>query len=142
MILSSNKILKLYSYDVDVESDDKIMILIERTVRLLSESYRFLNLYICKILPNILNDAFLNDASHLTSEDESDRFPLKRVKSVFESLHSYDVLTKDKDEKIARLREADDKGPYKLTNDRFNQPLTDENIYKMINENYNQPLDS
>lgn len=99
MIVSSNKILKLFSYDVDVESEDKIMQLIDKTVRLLSESYRFLNLYICKILPNLLNDAFLNDASHLTSDDENDRFPIKRIKSAFESLHSYDVNIKEKDEK-------------------------------------------
>lgn len=89
MLLCSNKILKMYSHDVDVESEEKIMQLIERTVRLLSETYRFLNLYICKILPNLLNDAFLEDASHLTSEDESDRFPVKRFKSGFESLNSY-----------------------------------------------------
>jgi len=91
MLVSSNKILKLYSYDVDVETEDKIMLLIERTVRLLSESYRFLNIYICKILPNLLNDAFLNDASHLTSDDENDRFPVSRVKSAYEALHSYDL---------------------------------------------------
>lgn len=90
MLVSSNKFLKMYSHDIDIESEDKIIQLIERTVRLISESYRFLNIYICKILPNILNDAFLDDASHLTSDDESDRFPIKRFKSAFEQLHSYD----------------------------------------------------
>lgn len=99
MLLCSNKILKLYSYDVDVESEEKITTLIERTVRLLSESYRFLNLYICKIMPNILNDAFLEDASHLSSEDECDRFPVKRFKSAFESLNSYDLqVRREEDE--------------------------------------------
>lgn len=90
ILVSANKILKQYSCDVDIESEEKIFALIDRIARLLSESYRFLNLYICKILPNMLNDAFLNDASHLTSDDDTDRFPSKRVKSAVESLNSYD----------------------------------------------------
>ncbi|KAL4507070.1 hypothetical protein ABPG72_001863 [Tetrahymena utriculariae] len=150
MIVSSNKILKLYSHDVDVESEDKILQLIGKTYRFLSESYRFLNLYICKILPNILNDAFLNDISHLTSDDENDRFPTKRVKSVFEQLHSYkEVTLKEKDERkaaaaavnAAKNKENSEDKKYQFTNEKNNIEVNnDDKLYKMINVRYNQPL--
>ncbi|EAS06871.1 hypothetical protein TTHERM_00725900 (macronuclear) [Tetrahymena thermophila SB210] len=145
MIVSSNKILKLYSHDVDVESEDKIIQLIDKTYRLISESYRFLNLYICKILPNMLNDAFLNDASHLTSDDENDRFPIKRIKSTFEQLHSYpqSITQKEKEEKAAaaaKIKENSEDKKYQLTNDKQSAPLTDVKLYKMINVLYNKPL--
>ncbi|KAL4460470.1 hypothetical protein ABPG74_000221 [Tetrahymena malaccensis] len=143
LIVSSNKILKLYSHDVDVESDDKIMQLIGKTYRLLSESYRFLNLYICKVLPNILNDAFLNDASHLTSDDQSDRFPKNKIKSAFESLHQYDDALKEKVEAPPTKKQEnnDDKKQQSTNAEKTNvNAAIDNMLYKMVNIYYNQPL--
>lgn len=49
-------------------------------------------------MPNVLNDAFLNNASHLTSDDENDKLINTKIKTISEQLHSYSLTNKSKAE--------------------------------------------
>jgi hypothetical protein len=66
--------LKGFIMDNELENEDKILKLSERASRCVFELYRFLNIYIYKLLPNIKNDEVLLEASFLSSEDEINNF--------------------------------------------------------------------
>ena len=56
IICVNDIILKGSAQDSELEREDKINTFIDRGVRAIFESYRYLNLYICKILPSKMND--------------------------------------------------------------------------------------
>jgi hypothetical protein len=56
--------------DSELENDDKILKLSERASRCVFELYRFLNIYIYKVLPNTINNNVLLEASFLSSDEE------------------------------------------------------------------------
>ncbi len=71
---ATNHMLKGFIMDNELENEDKILKLSERASRCVFELYRFLNIYIYKLLPNIKNDEVLLEASFLSSEDEINNF--------------------------------------------------------------------
>ena len=52
MIICSMKIIRIYTLDQDSETDDKIILTIDKLSKSLTENYKLLNIYINRIEPS------------------------------------------------------------------------------------------
>ncbi|CAD8145976.1 unnamed protein product [Paramecium pentaurelia] len=98
-----NKILKQGLLKPDIEQDrPEIMLhIFHRGSQAIFELYKYINLYIQKVIPNEMKGIVLEDVSHLTSSDEEDEQRIKEheVTVLFYKINEYGLPKKEKSKK-------------------------------------------
>ncbi|CAD8135492.1 unnamed protein product [Paramecium octaurelia] len=101
-----NKILKKGLLKPDIEQDrPEVMILItQRGTQAIFDLYKYLNLYLQKVIPNEMKGVVLEDVSHLTSSDEEAQEKIKEheVTVLFYKINEYEKPKKERTKKQAK----------------------------------------
>ncbi|CAD8138486.1 unnamed protein product [Paramecium pentaurelia] len=103
MINCINKILKQGLLKPDIEQDRPEIMLhkFHRGCQAIFELYKYINLYIQKVIPNEMKGIVLEEVSHLTSSDEEGEENIKEheVTVLFYKINEYDKPKKEKSKK-------------------------------------------
>ncbi|CAD8126977.1 unnamed protein product [Paramecium sonneborni] len=101
-----NKIIKKGLLKPDIEQDRPEMMIqiIHRGTQAIFELYKYLNLYIQKVMPNEMKGVVLEEVSHLTSSDEEEQERIKEheVTVLFYKINEYEKPKKEKIKKQAK----------------------------------------
>ncbi|CAD8136455.1 unnamed protein product [Paramecium octaurelia] len=103
MINCINKILKQGLLKPDIEQDRPEIMLqkFHRGSQAIFELYKYINLYIQKVIPNEMKGVVLEEVSHLTSSDEEgeERIKEHEVTVLFYKINEYDKPKKERTKK-------------------------------------------
>ncbi|CAD8046931.1 unnamed protein product [Paramecium sonneborni] len=106
-----NKILKQGLLKPDIEQDrPEIMLhIFQRGSQAIFELYKYLNLYIQKVIPNEMKGVVLEEVSHLTSSDEENE---ERIKEHEVTVLLYKINEYDKPKKERSKKQVKELNPY------------------------------